>query len=524
MESNRKVSRAAGSVGGMTLISRVFGLIRDMVIAMKFGSSAAADAFFVAFRIPNMQRRILGEGTVTIAFIPVFSELLNTKGKKAAWDMTSNLFNIFSLILFPTALLIVLFSPAVITVFAPGFIDEPEKFELTVELTRWMGPYVIFIGLAAFCMGILNTLKIFALPSAAPILLNVSMIAAALFISPHMEQPILGLAIGVLIGGVLQFLIQLPKTIQQGLTFVWTFNYKHPEVIKVGKLMVPAILGMTVYEINMMVDTILGSLLPEGSISYLYYGNRLVQLPLGIFGVALGVAILPMLSDQAARKEFGELKKTLTFGIKLILFITIPATVGLILLRFPIINTLWERGEFLRSATEGTAIALVYYSVGLCAFAGIKVIAPAFYSLQDTKTPAKIGIWSMVLNIILNLLLMGPMQHGGLALATSLSALFNVSLLVFFLRKRLGPLGGKNIYWSSCKLIFASAVMGVIVYFFNLAFFDPSASLGYKAFILTSCILLGLLSFGGASHLMKNEELRFLIDLIKSRRLKSSEA
>ncbi len=518
MEHNKKVSRAAGTVGGMTLVSRVFGLLRDLVIAMKFGASPAADAFFVAFRIPNVQRRILGEGAVSAAFIPVFSDVLNTKGKPAAWEMTANLLNLLFAILVITTAGIIVFSPAVVSVFAPGFLDEPKKFDLTVQLTRWMAPYLIFIGLAAFCMGILNTFKVFALPAAAPVLLNICMIIGALFIAPYMEEPVMGLALGVLAGGVLQLVVQLPATFRQGLTLVKTFNHRHPDVLRIGKLMIPVIFGLAVYELNMLVDTILASLLPGGSISYLYYGNRLVQLPLGIFGVALGVAILPMLAEQAAKKNFAELIDTLSFGIRLILFISVPATVGLIVLRFPIINTLWERGEFLRSTTEGTAIALLYYSIGLCAFAGIKVIAPAFYSLQDTKTPFKVGVYAMLLNIVLNLILMGPLKHGGLALATSLSSLFNALLLIYFLKKRLGKIGGRKILTSTLKLAFSATVMGLAIYFCDQAWFDPLASLGERALVLTGCIFFGVFIFTLLSYLMKNEELIFLVDLCKKRR------
>jgi putative peptidoglycan lipid II flippase len=517
MENNKKVSRAAGAVGGMTLVSRVFGLLRDLVIAMQFGSSAAADAFFVAFRIPNMQRKILGEGAVSAAFIPVFSDLLNTKGEKSAWEMTANLLNILFGLLATLTLAMVIFSPAVVTVFAPGFLDDPEKFALTVTLVQWMAPYLIFIGLASFCMGILNTFGVFALPAAAPVLLNLSMIAGVLFISPLMEEPILGLAIGVLAGGVLQLLVQIPATVKKGFRFVSSFKVKHPDIIRIGKLMVPVIFGLAVYEINMLVDTLLASLLPGGSISYLYYGNRLVQLPLGVFGVALGVAILPMLSQQAAQKNFPELIKTLAFGIRLILFITIPAAVGLIVLRFPIVNTLWERGEFLRVSTEGTAIALLYYSIGLCAFAGIKVIVPAFYSLQDTKTPVKIAVGSMLLNIVLNLILMGPLKHGGLALATSISALFNIMLLIYFLRKRLGLMGGRKILASTIKLVVSSTLMGIIIYTGNSAWFDPLDPLGVKVMVLTACIFAGIISFGTISYLMKNEELIFFLDFLKRR-------
>ena len=522
MESNQKVGQAAGAVGGMTLVSRLFGFLRDLVIAMQFGATAAADAFFVAFRIPNVQRKILGEGAVTAAFIPVFLEIRNRKGDQKAWEMTANLFNILLTVLITSSIGLAIFAPFIIMIFAPGFIAVPDKFELTVLLTQWMAPYLIFIGLAVFCMGILNTYNIFALPAISPAILNISMIAGALIISPQLEEPVLGLALGVLVGGFLQFLIQIPAVSQCGFKFIPSIEWKSAEVIRISKLMVPVIFGLAVYELNMVVDTLLASLLPEGSISFLYYGNRLVQLPLGVFGVALGVAILPMLSHQVANKDFSQMIKTIAFGIRLILFITVPATIGLIVLRFPIVNTLWERGEFVRLTTEGTATALLYYSVGLCAFCGIKVIVPAFYSLQDTKTPVKIGIYSMMLNVVLNLILMGPLKHGGLALATSIAALFNVILLIHLLRKRLGLMGGRKILTSAVKLFVVSGIMGITVYFFNAAFFDPTAASIPKLLVLSADIVIGVTLYGILSHVIQNEELSFLIELARKRKKKSS--
>ncbi len=519
MEINKYVSKVAGTVSGMTLLSRLFGFLRDMVIATAFGSSASADAFFVAFRIPNMQRRILGEGAAMAAFIPVFTETLIQKGESAAWKLTANLFNILFIILSTVSLLILIFSPAVITVFAPGFLDEPGKFEMTVKLTRWMAPYLFFIGLAVFCMGILNTLKVFALPAATPILQNVSMIVSVLIIAPLMDEPIMGLAIGVVVGGALQLLVQLPAVLKKGMRFGKALSFRQEEVTKIARLMGPAILGLAVYEVNILIDTLIASLLPGGSISYLYYGTRLAQLPLGIFAVALGVALLPTLSTQAARGDLKELVQTLGFSIRLILFVTIPATAGLIILRKPIINTLWERGEFLASTTEGTAIALLYYSIGLCAYSGIKIIAPAFYSLQDTKTPAKIGVYSMILNTVLNLVLMGPLQHGGLALATSLAALFNVALLIFYLRKRLGLMGGRKILRSALKMSSATIAMSAITYLCRESFFHASDPLLIRLLALTACISIGLLVYALISHFTRNEEWRFLLDLRKKKQI-----
>ncbi len=510
MESHKNVSRAAGAVGGMTLVSRLFGFIRDAVIAMMYGSSSAADAFFVAFRIPNLQRRLLGEGAIGSAFIPVFSEYLGKNSEKEAWNLAASLFNILVLFLAATAALIYFFAPWVIAVFAPGFLDEPDKFDLAVQLTRWMSPFLIFIGLAAFCMGVLNSFKIFALSAAAPTMLNISMILAALFLTPYFDEPILALAVGVLIGGCIQFAVQFYAVVKKGFRFVSGFNWKSPGIVRIGKLILPAIFGLAVYEVNIMVDTLLASLLAAGSISYLYYANRLVQLPMGVFAVALSVAILPTLSDQAAKKNFSELIQTLNFGIRLILFITIPSMVGLIILRFPIVNALWERGEFDRATTDGTAFALLFYSLGLCAFAGIKVVVAAFYSLQDTKTPARIGVYAMILNVVFCLLLMGPLAHGGLALATTLSSLFNAGALVFILKKRFGLMGGRKILASIGKTAISTLIMGIAVYYFNDAFYDPDSLLFIKLGVLTTAIFLGVCIFIAAASVLKNEELAFL--------------
>jgi putative peptidoglycan lipid II flippase len=281
--------------------------------------------------------------------------------------------------------------------------------------------------------------------------------------------------------------------------------------------MLPALVGLAVMEINIFVDTLLASLLPEGSVSYLYYGNRLVQFPQGIFAVALGVAILPTLSQQAAKNQMEELKDTVSFGIRLVLFITIPATVGLIVLKGPIINLLFERGEFTHQSTLATAHALFYYAVGLCAFSGVKVIVPAFYSLKDTVSPVKVAVLAMITNIVLNLLLMGPLQHGGLALATSLSSLLNVTLLIFILRKKIGSIKGRTILISVVKLTLASIVMGFLIYWINTGFYDMGANVLLKAGVLFGNIALGIIFYFILSFFLKVEEGKFLINLLKNK-------
>ena len=517
MNDQERMTSAAGAVGGATLISRVLGFVRDMIIAQIFGTKMAADAFFVAFRIPNLLRRLLGEGSLTAAVVPVFTEYLTTKDREEAWKLANILLNTFLVILFVTVILGIVSSPVIVRFIAPGFHASVEKYDLTVELTAFMFPYLFFVGMAALTMGMLNSLRVFFIPALGPVFLNISMILAAIFLAPRLEQPVFALAAGVIAGGVLQFFIQVPALIKKGLKYKPTLDFNHPGLIKIGKLMLPSLVGLAVMEINIFVDTLLASLLPEGSVSYLYYGNRLVQFPQGIFAVALGVAILPTLSQQAAKNQMEELKDTVSFGIRLVLFITIPATVGLIVLKGPIINLLFERGEFTHQSTVATAHALFYYAIGLCAFSGVKVIVPAFYSLKDTVSPVKVAVLAMITNIVLNLLLMGPLQHGGLALATSLSSLLNVTLLIFILRKKIGSIKGKTILISVIKLTLASIMMGFLIYWINTSFYDMGANTLLKAGVLFGNIALGIIFYFISSFFLKVEEGKFLINLVKNK-------
>ncbi|MDP6625482.1 MAG: murein biosynthesis integral membrane protein MurJ [Nitrospinota bacterium] len=517
MNDQERMTSAAGAVGGATLISRVLGFVRDMIIAQIFGTKMAADAFFVAFRIPNLLRRLLGEGSLTAAVVPVFTEYLTTKDREEAWKLANILLNTFLVILFVTVILGIVSSPVIVRFIAPGFHASAQKFDLTVELTAFMFPYLFFVGMAALTMGMLNSLRVFFIPALGPVFLNISMILAAIFLAPRLEQPVFALAAGVIVGGVLQFFIQVPALIKKGLKYKPTLDFAHPGLIKIGKLMLPSLVGLAVMEINIFVDTLLASLLPEGSVSYLYYGNRLVQFPQGIFAVALGVAILPTLSQQAAKNQMEELKDTVSFGIRLVLFITIPATVGLIVLKGPIINLLFERGEFTHQSTLATAHALFYYAIGLCAFSGVKVIVPAFYSLKDTVSPVKVAVLAMITNIVLNLLLMGPLQHGGLALATSLSSLLNVTLLIFILRKKIGSIKGRTILISVVKLTLASIVMGFLIYWINTGFYDMGANVLLKAGVLFGNIALGIIFYFILSFFLKVEEGKFLINLLKNK-------
>lgn len=508
MSENTRVTKAAGVVGAATLLSRLFGFIRDVVIAWFFGAGFSSDAFFVAFRIPNLLRRLFAEGSLSIAFIPVFTEYLTVKGKDEAFKLARAAIWLLSMILAIVAVLGVLFSPVIIKVIAPGFISSPEKFFLTVNLTRIMFPYIFFIGLVALCMGILNSLGHFAAPALAPVFLNIAMICSVFFISPYMSDPVTGLAIGVLIGGVLQLALQIPFLIKKGLYFLQRVKIFHPGLKRIGLLMLPAVFGAAVYQINILVGTLLASLLPEGSISYLYYADRLVQFPLGIFAIATATAVLPSLSRQAASGDLEAVKATFAYAMKLVLFITIPSMVGLIILREPIVALLFKRGVFDSKATQLTAYALLYYGIGLWAFSGVRIVVSTFYALQDTRTPVRMAVISIIANIVLGIILMGPLAHGGLALATSLASMLNFGLLIRALKIKLGPLGLRSIAESACKSVLCAAIMGAVVMVVSI-FMIPSAdgSLYSLFFGLIGTIIIGFLFYGSFSFLIKSPEM-----------------
>lgn len=461
---NTKVTRAAGVVGTATFLSRILGFVRDVVIAGFFGAGLASDAFFVAFRIPNLLRRLFAEGSLTVAFIPVFSEYLTRHGREEAFKLARSGMRMLSIILAVTAVAGILAAPLIVHIIAPGFTNSPEKYQLCVDLTRFMFPYIFFIGLVALCMGILNVLGHFAAPALAPVFLNLAMITSVLLLSPRLERPVFGLAVGVLLGGLLQLLLQIPFLLKNGVRFWQKTKIYHPGLKRIGLLMLPAVFGAAVYQINMVIGTLLASLLPEGSVSYLYYADRLVQFPLGIFAIATATAVLPSLSKQVAEKDFEGLRETFCHAMNFVLFITIPAMAGLVVLREPIVRLLFERGAFDAATVRLTAVALLYYCAGLWAFAAVRIVVSMFYALQDTKTPVKMAVVSIGVNIVMGIVLMGPLKHGGLALATSLASVVNLLLLVWALRRKIGMLGWRLIMVSAGRSLAASLLMGGAVW------------------------------------------------------------
>ena len=434
----KRMVKDASIVGGATVVSRILGLLRDAVLAAIFGATPAADAFFVAFRIPNLMRQLFGEGALASSFIPVYTDIMEKEGKGEAGNFASNLFSLLILVLTFLTVLGIVFAPDLVRFIALGFIPGSDVFNLTVLLTRWMLPYMVFICAAAMAMGILNSHRHFLAPAAAPALLNVAIISAALFVAPGLTVPVKALAWGVLIGGALQLLLQLPPLLKRRVMPRIKIPVLSPEVRRMAIILGPAVLGVAVYQVNVLVDTLLASFLPSGSITYLWYGNRMMQFPLGVFGIALATAALPTLSSQVAERRMGDFRRTVSFSLGLTAFIGIPAALGLIALREPIMATLFGRGAFGTGDVRGAAQALLYYSLGLPLFIGIKILGRAFFAMENTRIPFLAAGAALVVNIFLNLILMDPMGHGGLALATSLASGVNLLILAWYFTLRTG--------------------------------------------------------------------------------------
>jgi putative peptidoglycan lipid II flippase len=516
-DENHRVAKAAGLIGAATFSSRILGFIRDMVLARLFGATPAADAFFVAYRIPNLLRELFAEGSMSSAFIPVFTEYHQRRTKQEVWELASAVFTTLLTILTGVTLVGILASPGIVWLLAPGFHDDPSRLALTTLLTRIMFPYLLFISLAALAMGILNSLRAFATPALSPVLFNVCIIGFALFVSPLLAEPIYAVAIGVVVGGLAQFAMQVPGLRRRGLLFGWRFEPGHPGVRRIGRLIVPSLLGMSVTQVNITVSTILASFFAGGP-TYLFYGMRLIQFPLGIFGVALATAILPTLSAQAARGALDELRQTLGFGLRMILFIMLPAMLGLILLRSPIVHLFFEHGTFTSADTEATALALLCYAVGLWAFGGVRIIVAAFYSMQDTTTPALAAAGAVVANLLLSLVLMAPLRHAGLALATALAAMLNGVTLVFVLNRRLGGVDWQSVGRSAARVVVATVpLILACLWVAGAAVWTHQGEWMAKTVMLTVAIGLSVTGYLGAHALMRSEELDVIWGIVRTK-------
>ncbi len=425
------------------MLSRILGLLRDIVLARVIGAEALADAFFIAFKIPNFFRRLFSEGAFSQAFVPVLGEYRERGGQFLVRELVSRVFGNLGLILLLLSLAVVVFSPVVTGIFAPSwYFDFPEKFSATASMLRITFPYLFFISLTGFAAGILNTYDRFAVPAFTPMLLNITLISAALFAAPWFEEPTLALAWGVLCAGAIQFAFQLPFLKQIHMLPMPMVDWQHSGVKKILSLMAPAIFGVSVSQINLLLDTILATFLPTGSVSWLYYSDRLAQLPLGVFGVAIATVILPNLSRYHAMNSKDSYSLTIDWAIKMVLLLAVPAAAALMLLAYPVLTTLFLYGDVMTAHDmQMAALSLRAYALGLVGFMLIKVLAPGFFARQDMVTPVRFGIIAMAANMVMNLLFVVPLHfsgnpgHVGLALATSLAACVNAALLYFGLRR-----------------------------------------------------------------------------------------
>ncbi|MBL7002907.1 MAG: murein biosynthesis integral membrane protein MurJ [Gammaproteobacteria bacterium] len=455
----------------MTLLSRVLGLARDIVIARFFASGFEADAFFVAFKIPNFMRRLFAEGAFSQAFVPVLTEYKNTRAKEDTKAFISAVAGTLGAILFIVAIVGSLASPLLVMVFAAGFYDEPEKFNLTADLLRLTFPYIFLISMTALAGGILNAWKKFAIPAVTPVLLNVSLIGCVFYLSPYLDVPVHSLAWGVLLAGCLQLFFQLPFLYSLGLLPKPRWGWKDKGVKKVVKLMVPIIFGSSVAQINLLFDTFIASFLVTGSVAWLYYADRLLEFPLGIFGIALATVVLPYLSESHVKKQSSDFTQTLAWAVHIAMLIALPAMVGLFLLASPILATLFQYEAFTQNDTFMSGLSLMAYSLGLPAFIGIKILVNGFYARQDTKTPVKIGIIALVFNMFLNVVFVYSMikidyiaPHVGLALATVGSAYLNAGLLAYHLHKQKVLTIKWSMLFPFIRILLAVSAMAVVVF------------------------------------------------------------
>lgn len=462
--SHSHIAKSATLIGFATLLSRILGFIRDIVIARLFGVYIYAQAFVIAFRIPNLFRDLLGEGATNAALVPVFSEYTVKHSKEEFWQLANVVLNILLVILMSLTILGIIFAPLIVRFIAPGFVASPEKLAATIELTRIIFPYILLISLAAYSTGLLNSLKHFSVPAFAPCLLNISMITFALLLG----EGIAGLATGVLVGGLLQLAVQIPILYKKGFKLELFRKFRHPAAKIIGKLMMPRLLSTSIYQLNNFVDSIFGSLfwiVGEGGVAVLYFSYRLIQFPLGIFSNALSQAILPTFSTQALDDNHDGLRHTLSWGLRTTFFVMLPASVALMVLSKPIVSTLFQGGKFDANSSRLTAEALLFYAIGLCAYGGIKILQSCFFALKDTVTPTKTSGISLVSNIVLISVLMFPLKIGGIALATSISGIITFIILFILLKRRLGDFKIKEIIGSFLRILAASLCMATVCYF-----------------------------------------------------------
>lgn len=510
-DSHRSILKSTSILSLGTFSSRVFGFLRDVLLAGLLGTGLRADAFFLAFKIPNLFRDFVGEGATNAAVVPVLGEYRHKNSREEFWVLVQVIFSWALIILSLITILGTILAPLIVRLLAPGFMDNPVKLQLTISLTRTMFPYLIFIGMTAYSMGLLYTFRSFLVPAFSPCLLNVALIAAALYAGRSAQDPVLVLAIGVLIGGILQLAVYHRPLKRIGFKFRWPRSLRHEGARKVGKLLIPRMFGAGVYQLTVLIDTLCASLsaiVGAGGISAIYYANRIIHFPMGIFSVALASAILPTFSSLAQKDTHEELKKALVFALENIFFIMCPTIVVTFLLAEPVIRVLFERGEFNTYSTTVTSGALAFYAFGLFAFGGIKVMVSAFHALQDTKTPVIVAAICLGVNAVLNVILMYRLKISGIALASSIAGTIDFCILYAVMYKRLDGVG-QDMKLYIVKVIGAACLTGGAVYYLWVLI-----SMQYELIKLLVVGISGFLVYGIICYVMRVSQARKIVQYI----------
>jgi putative peptidoglycan lipid II flippase len=505
------------------MTSRLFGLVRDQVLAAMFGAGDAMDAFNVAFRIPNLVRDLFAEGAMSSAFVPTFTTYLTTAGKQAAWRLGNNVLNALLLITGALVVLGIIFAQPLVTAFAAEYAGVPGKLELTVLLTRIMLPFLTFVALAAAFMGMLNSLHRFFIPALSPAMFNISTIVCALALVPVMPRlglpAIAAIAIGTLIGGIAQLAVQWPSLRREGFEYRPLFDWRDEGLRRVLMLMGPGTIGLAATQVNVFVNTVLATGEGTGAVSWLNYAFRLMYLPIGLFGVSIATATLPAVARVVAQHDRARARTTVADGLSLMMMLNVPATVGLMVLSTPIVRVIFERGAFTPDATAGTASALQFYSIGLLGYSIVRIASPTFYALGENRTPVKVSVATVVVNASLNVALVRVLGYRGLALGTSIAAIFNAGVLLFLLRQRLDGLDDRRVLGSLARIILASLVMGIAAAATDglLGVWLPGDALLTQVMRLAGAIGIALAVLTGAAHALRIREFNEGVALVTRR-------
>ncbi len=494
--------RSTFIVSAMTMLSRVLGLVRDVVLLNVFGAGKDFDTFVVAFRIPNFFRRLFAEGAFSQAFIPVLTEYKTTRTHAEVQILISRVFGCLATFMTTLTFIAMIAAPAVLYIYAPGFHDDPEKFALATDMFRLTIPYLLFMSLTAFASSILNSYGSFSTPAFSPVLLNITMIAGAWWLTPYMAEPIMALGWAVVVAGVLQLVIQIPELWRKNLLIPPKVDFKHEGVDRIMKLMLPALFGVSVTQINLLLNTIWASFMQDGSVSWLYSAERMTELPLGLIGVAIGTVILPSLSARHAEQDQIKFRGMIDWAAKVIMLVGIPASIALFMLSTPIIQALFQRGQFTLEDTQMTALALQCMSAGVISFMLIKVFAPGFYAQQDTRTPVRVGLMSVAANAILNVVFIGffklihwEAEHMALALASSGSALVNAGMLYFYLHQR--NIFRFGAHWKKLFLQYGIANAAMIAaLWYGLSWYNGDVSQWIRILEVAGLCVIGVVAYG----------------------------